>query len=787
MTAINLKMWRDLWHLRSQAFAILLVLACGVATYIMFLSALDSLNLTKDTFYRDYRFGDVFVGLRRAPESLRKRIAQIPGVADAATQISGIVNVDVPDFPEPVTGYIVSVPDHGEMQLNDLFLRKGRKHISGRNDEIVINDGFAKAHGLHPGDRLRVIIKGNRKDLRIVGTGMSPEYLSFARPGSAFPDPKRQIVIWMARTPLGHAYAMYGAFNSAVLRLDSGARVKDVITQLDSLLKPYGGGGAISREDHGPYKYLTNEINQLDILSNIFPGLFLAVAAFLLNVVITRLVATQREQIATLIAFGYSNLNVTLHYIQFVLVIVIIGTGIGILSGLWLGNMLAEIFASLFRLPYLEFILRPAVILKAVIVSITTAMFGTLFAVRLVAQLNPAEAMRPEAPALYRQSVMERAGLKLWFSAPTRMILRHMERHRVKSGLTIIGIALACAIVMSGRFQEDSMSYILDVQYKFSQRQDLSLAFIEPTLYRSLYDLLNLQGVEHGEVYRSAVVRLHNGHLYYLTSITALEPGGKIIQFLDVDLKPFQLPASGIVLSDYFSTILGVKPGDWISVELLDGKETRRQVQVVAFAKQYLGVAGYMSLQSLNRLLREPTAINGAILSVDQRELPELMKRLKTLPRIAGSIVRQREIINYRKMMNQTMLFYATVATIFATVIAVGIVFNSARIMLIERSRELASLRVLGMKRSEISYILLGELAILVLLAIPLGMCFGYGICAYIASTLVTEMYRVPLILKPGTYAYAALVVLVAATVSAFMVRRKLDELDLISVLKTKE
>lgn len=787
MIAINKKMWRDLWHMRGQALAIMLVLICGVATFVMFLSALDSINLTRDSFYREYRFGDVFVGLGRAPENVSKRIAAIPGVADVSTEVFGVVTADIPDFPEPVTGYIISLPDHGEKRLNNLYLRKGRNIISGRNDEIIINDEFAKAHDLHPGDRLKVIIKGIQKDLRIVGTGMSPEFLSFVRPGSAFPDEKRQIVIWMARTPLGHALDMYGAFNNAVLRLERTANPKDVITRVDELLKPYGAGGAVAREDNGSYKYITNEIEQFGNLSDIFPGLFLGVAAFLLNVVITRLVVTQREQIAVLKAFGYTNAAISLHYVELVLVIVIFGTGLGILSGVWLGNMLAEIYVGFFRLPDLIFILQPAIITKAVIVSIAAAVAGTLVAVRMVVKLRPAEAMRPEIPVAYRQSILERAGFRSWLSAPTRMVLRHIERHLLKSGFSIVGIALASAIVMSGRFSIDSMNYILDVQYKFSQRQDLSLAFIEPTVYRSLYDLLNIPGVEHGEVYHSVVVRLHNGYRNFRTSVIGMEPGGKIIQFLNVDLRPIDLPSEGIILSDYLAGVLDVKPGDWIVMEILDGKGTRKKVRVAGFAKQYLGVAGYMNLDALNRLLPGAHAITGVSLSVDKQTLPGLLKRLKSIPRIAGSIVREQEMINYRKMMDQTMIFYSTIATIFAVVIAVGIVYNSARIMLVERGRELASLRVLGMNRGEISYILLGELTILVILAIPLGHLFGYGICAYITSNLQNEIYRVPLVISPATYTFAYLVVIVAAAVSALLVRRKLDELDLIAVLKTRE
>jgi len=787
MTAINQKMWRDLWHLRGQALAIGLVIASGVATFVMFLSTLDSLYLTRDSFYRDYRFADVFVSLKRAPETLHQRIAAIPGVSVVDTRVVAPITIDIPDFAEPITGVINSLPDHGEPPLNDLFLRAGSTVSSGRNDEVVISEAFAAAHGLRPGDRLRVVIKGIQKDLRIVGTGVTPEYLYQIRPGSVFPDHERHAIMWMARTPLGHAYDMHRAFNSVVLQLEATAKVEEVIERLDTLLTPYGGIGAIAREDQFSHEFLTSEIDQLDNLSGIFPIIFLGVAAFLLNVVVSRLVGTQREQIAVLKAFGYRNLVITLHYVQLVIVIVILGIGLGIGLGTWLGHMLAEIFVTIFGLPYLEFVLHPLVIIKAIMVTGVAALVGTLFAVRTAAQLRPAEAMRPAAPALYRQTLLERVGLQRWLSPPSRMILRHLERQPVKSGLSIIGIALACGTLMTGRFQEDTVTYMMDVQYKFKQRQDVSLAFYEPTSRRALYDLLNLPGVEHGEVYRGVPVRLRYAHRSYRTSLSGVEPGGQILQFLDAELKPFSLPPAGIVLADYFGTILGVKPGDWITVEVLEGKRPTRQVQVVGMVNQLLGVSGYMDLQALNRLLREGPAINGAFLSVDEPGMPEVFRRLKNMPRIAGVVVRKQELINFHKTMEETMLFYVMVASIFAVVITVGVVYNSARITLTERSRELASLRVLGFSRGEISYILLGELAILTLLAMPLGMLMGYGLCGYIASDLETDLYRVPLILEADTYAFAALVVMSAAVVSALMVRRQLDRLDLIAVLKTKE
>ena len=787
MTAINRKMWRDLWQLRGQALAIALVIASGVATYVMFLSTLDSLHLTRSTFYKDYRFADVFAALKRAPESMRQRIAAIPGVAVVDTRVVAPITIDIPDFPEPITGLITSLPDHEAPGLNALYLREGRSVASGRDDEVVISEAFAQAHSLRPGDRLRIIIKGVQKDLRIVGTGVTPEHIHQLRPGSVFPDPKRHGIAWMARTPLGHAYDMDGAFNSVALRLEATANLDDVISRLDDLLTPYGDTGAIARENQPSHRFLSQEFDQLDNMSGIFPVIFLAVAAFLLNVVVTRLVGTQREQIAALKAFGYGNWRITLHYTQLVTIIVVLGTALGIAVGAWLGYSLAELYTTFFRLPFLKFVLLPVVIVKAVLVSMSTALAGTLFAVRMAAKLRPAQAMHPEAPALYKQSLLERAGLQHWLSAPNRMILRHLERQPLKSCLSIIGIAFACAILMTGRFQNDSVGFIMDVQYKFTQRQDLALWFVEPTSYRALYDLRNMPAVLSGEPFRFVPVRFRFEHRSYRSSITGVEPYGQITQLLDIDLKPIVLPSAGIVLADYFREILGVKPGDWITVEVLEGRRLIREVQVVGLVKQYLGVSGYMDLQALNRLLREGPTINGAFLSVDTRDMHKIFKQLKQTPRIEGSAVREQEIINFNKTMEETMLFFLSVATVFAVVIAVGVIYNSAHIILTERSRELASLRVLGFTRAEISYILLGELAILSFLAIPLGLLFGYSLCGYITYTINTDLYRVPLILEPDTYAFAALVVIIAALVSALAVRRRLDRLDLIAVLKTKE
>ena len=787
MRAIDRKLWRDLWHVRGQAVAIALVVASGIATYIMFLSTLASLQETRDHYYRDYRFADVFVSLKRAPESLRRRIAEVPGVAQVDTRVVAPVTVDIPGFAEPVTGIITSIPDHAEPLLNRLFLREGRRVGAGSSDEVMVSEAFAEAHGFRPGDRLRVVVKGVRKELVIVGTAASPEHIHQLRPGSAFPDYARYGVMWMARTPLGNAYDMEGAFNSAVVTLSAGADARDVIDRLDDLLARYGGTGAIAREDQRSHRFLSEEFKQLRNLSGVFPMIFLGVAAFLLNVVVARLVGTQRDQIAALKAFGYSNRQVAFHYVKFVLVILAVGAIAGVAMGAWLGQGLSAVYTRFFRLPYLEFALTPSLILKPVAVAAVVVLAGTLAAVRGAARLRPAEALRAEAPAVYRETLLERLGARRLLSQPSRMILRHLARRPVKAGLSVIGIACACGIMMTGRFQEDTVSFMLDVQFDLSQREDLAVTFVDPTSRRVLWDLESLPGVEYAEPFRTVPVRLRFQHRSFRTSLEGVDPDGHLKQLVDTRLARVTVPPDGLLLTGYLGEILGVRPGDRLIVEVLEGDRPVREVPVVALVNQYVGVSAYMDLAALNRLLREGHAVSGAYLDIDGDQASGVFQRLKETPRVAGVVERGQEIRNFRKTMDETMIFFVTVATFFAAVITFGVVYNSARITLTERSRELASLRVLGFTRQEIAYLLLGELGLLTLLAIPPGLLIGRGLCGYIAATAQTDLYRVPLVLEPSTYAFAVLVVLAAAAVSGLIVRRRLDELDLIGVLKARE
>jgi putative ABC transport system permease protein len=780
-------MWRDLWRMKSQMAAIALVLTCGLATYIMFLSTLDSLRTTQQRYYRDYQFAELFVSLKRAPESLLQRIQALDGVARVESRVVAQVRLDMPGFSEPVTGLMLSVSDAGAHGLNALHLHSGRLPDPVSAEEVVVSTPFAQAHRLQPGDHFGALLNGRRQTMVVVGTALSPEFVQQMRPGSAFPDYLRYGVMWMGRRALGQAYDMHGAFNDLAVSLRPGANVQQVIERVDQLLKPYGGLGALARKDQRSHRFLTQELTQLGTLASLFPAIFLGISAFLLNVVISRLVALQREQVATLKAFGYSNAAVLRHYFKLVSVVASTGAIGGIILGAWLGKLLAALYTQFYHFPYLEFGLEPGMVFAGVLVSLAAAGAGTTFAIWRAVRMSPAQAMRPPAPATYRETLVERLGLKHLLSQPSRMILRNIQRHAVQSTLTVLGIALACGIIPTGLFQRDTVSYMVNLQFGMVQREDLAVTLTEPAGWRALSELQALPGVLRAEPFRIVPVRLRHGQRSHSGAIRGLEPGGDLARVLDADLRPVPLPAEGIVLTDFLATMLDVRVGDRLLIEVLEGNRPLREATVAGLVHEYIGVSAYMQLGSLNRLMHEGRTVSGAYLAIDQAQLATLYARLQRLPRVAGVAERAQEIRNFNRVMRETMLFFTYVATAFSMVIAFGVIYNSARIALTERGRELASLRVLGFTRPEIAYVLLGELALLTLLAIPFGMLFARWMCYYIAHAMQNDLFRVPVVLVPQTYAIAAAVVLVSAALSGIAVRARLDKLDLIAVLKTAE
>lgn len=787
MRAIHRKLLRDLWGIKSQALAIALVIGAGIAMYVMYLSTFDSLRLTQATYYERYRFADVFASLKRAPRSLEERIAAIPGVASSATRVVAEVTLDVEGLAEPAVGRLISIPERGPVPLNRLFLRRGRMPEAFRSDEAVVSEAFADARGLDLGDHVAAVINGRRRELEVVGVALSPEFVYTIRPGEIIPDDGRFGIFWMRRQGLAGAFDMEGGFNDVALLLSPGASADVVISRLDRLLATYGGLGAVPRRLQTSHWYLDNELTQLQNVGRFIPIVFLAVAAFLLSVVLTRIVSVQREQIAALKALGYSNRDIGLHYAGWSLAISLLGAAFGVGFGAWMGHGMTGMYNAYFRFPVLQYTLAAKVALTAAAISVAAGGLGAVGAVRRAVRLPPAEAMRPEPPASYRESRIERLGLKRWLSQAGRMVLRNLNRRPVRTLLSVVGIAFAGAMMIVGSFFLDSMDEMMEVQFFVAQRQDVTVTFVEPRSQGALHEVGRLPGVMAAEPLRSVPVRLRAGHLHRQVAIMGLPAEQRLNRVIDRDLEAVTLPPGGLVLSTALADILEVRTGDEVTIEVLEGARPVRRAQVAGLVEEYMGTSVYMEAGALHRLMREAGSLSGAFLQVDGADLDQLYRRLKRLPAVAAVTIKLAAVQSFKDTLAQNMNLMIFFNVIFAGVIAFGVVYNAARVSLSERSRELASLRVMGFTRGEISAILLGELATITLASLPLGMGLGYGFAWLLVQAFETELYRFPLVVLPRTYAWAAITVLVAATVSGLVVRRKLDRLDLVAVLKTRE
>jgi putative ABC transport system permease protein len=794
MRALDRKLLRDLRLLWSQALTIALVVASGVAGFITTLSAVDSLAVARDRYYAADRFADVFATVKRAPNALGERLRALPGVADAQTTIEHTVRVEIAGSSDPIMGHLIGLDPQHPPRMNRVSLRSGRwldangTHAGGTHADstldALVSEGFAEARGLGPGDRVRALIDGKRRDLRIVGIALSPEYI-FAGFGG-MPDMRGFGVFWVDRETLAAAYDMDGASNHVAIKLAPGASEVAVIAAVERLISPYGGREAHGREDQTSHTMLQNEIKEQQVLGTVLPSIFLAVAAFLLNVVISRLVATQREQIAALKALGYPNRSIGGYYLKLVLLIVVAGLALGVLLGKWLGTLFIGLYAEFFHFPDFGHRLAPWLLLVSIGIVLVTAVAGTLNTLFATVRLAPAEAMRPPAPGRYRRTLAERLGIT---GLPTtlRMILRNIERRPLRSALSIAGVAAAVAIVIMGNFFRDAIEAIVDSTFNLQMRSDVIVWVAEPVNDSARLTVARLPGAIAVESGRDVPVRLIHGQRSERSAIQGYAARPALRRIVDVDGRLASPHDDGLLMTDRLADKLGLRVGDRVRIETLEGRAVVRTVPVVATVRDMMGLNVYMERRALNRLLGEDDVSTQFAVAVERGGEDRFLRAAMTVPRIVGAFSKATLWRNMQEISARNIRIMSTILTVFAAVIAVGVVYNNARIALAERGWELASLRVLGFSRAEVSALLLGELALTIAVALPLGMLAGYALVHLIVELLRSDQFFFPVAIRPRTYAWACLAVLAAGIASALVVRRRIDRLDMVAALKTRE
>ncbi|HSD22478.1 MAG TPA: FtsX-like permease family protein, partial [Anaeromyxobacter sp.] len=606
-------------------------------------------------------------------------------------------------------------------------------------------------------------------------------------PGAIADDPARYAILWMNRAPLASAFQLEGAFNDVSLLLQPGASEQTVRAAVDRLLRPYGCDGAVAREDQQSNKILTSELGLLESLAAMMPMMFLAVAAFLVNMVLGRLVTLQRPEIATLKAVGYGNDAVRAHYAGLVAVVLLPGSALGIAGGYWLGRQMVELYATVFRFPGVRFDPSVALIAAAILLSGGAALAGALLAVRAAVRLPPAEAMRPPAPAVYHRTLLERLRLSTVAGPNAMMVLRELERRPLRTLLSSLGIAGALALLVLGRFALDSVEAYLEGSLRREQRQDLAVSFDRPVSPRALRELAAMPGVRRVEGLRAVAARVRHEHRARDTVLVGLPPGATLRRLVERGGREVPVPPDGILVTKKLGEVLGLRLGDRPEVEIREGSRPVVRPAVAGFVDESIGLQLYAREDLVARLEGDLGAVGSAMLTIDPPQTAAVEERLRRLPRVVAVSDLDADVGRMRDMQAAVEDVRTIVCLVLAATVIFGVVYNNARIALATRARELGSLRVLGFSTREIAWILIGGMWVELAIATPIGLYLGHSWAQLVFRMMDQEQFRWQVYVAPSTYLLATLVGVLAVAASALWVRRNVDRLDLIGVLKTRE
>ena len=784
---LDRKLGRDLWRMRWQVLAIALLIACGVSVAVMSFSAQQALARAQADFYRETRFADVFARAKRAPISRVRDLSVMEGVTavDARIVESGLM--DVPGLARPAIAQLISLPDDPGRCLNCVRLVRGRMPAPGQAGEAVALNSFLQAARVRLGDRLTATIEGRAATFTIVGAVLSPEYVYVPAPESFMPDDAHQAVLWAPRAAVERAAGMSGAFNSVSMTLARGASAPSVLRDTDRLLATYGGRAAYARKDQPSHAFLTAELKELSTSASILPPIFLLVAAAMVHLVVTRLVEAEREQIGLLKAFGYSDRAAARNYWRMAGAVGLLGALGGGLIGGSLGAAIVDLYRQYFRFPVLAVDFDWTAFTVATAVSIAAAIAGSLTAVRRAVALAPALAMQPPRPAAFHSGLLDHLVRGRTVDQATRMIVRNLERFPTRALLTLSGLAAGLTLLVGTQFLFDAIDLVVDRSYFRTQRWSDQVSFVEPRAVGAVAGVAREPGVFAAEPVRVVAVRLKVGARQETTRIVGLEPTAALHRPLDGADRPTPLVGSGLVLSEALAARLGLRPGDQVWAEVIDGPAPSRLLMVTGLARDYSGFAAYMDRHALNRLMGEGDLASGAELLIAPDVRSAFYRAIEATPQIVGASSRDDTVAGWRQVMAEsfqvTMAFYLG----FAGAIAFGVAYNMCRISLLERARDLATLRVLGFGRVACAYILLGELAVLVLAAIPLGIVGGDAFSHGLVAAYSRNDVRMPATISASSYGVAIAAYLIAVALAGGLVARRIWTFDLVAVLKTRE
>lgn len=786
MTGLHRKLGRDYKTLGAQVFTIALLIVGGVSVLVSSWSSYQSLEKAKNSYYQEYQFADVFAEIVRAPEMEAQKIAAIEGVERVETRLIEFGLVDVPNQAEPALGRLISWAGPGQI-INRIYIRRGRLPQKSSRVEVVIHESFAEAHTLRPGDPLQVTLNGQKRDLIISGIGLSPEYVYALSPLAPLPDDRHFGVLWMRREDMEAMTAMAGAFNSVQVKVRASASIAEIKRQMDRVLEPFGSQLAYDRSRQMSDVFVQDEIRQQRVMAFVLPSIFMAVAMFILNVILSRLIALHRGQIATLKSLGYSGLDLTFHYFQLVTLILLTGIGPALLAGAGIGHWYAGLYKEFFRFPVIDFSLSLSSIGWGVIAGLVPGWVGAAAALAQVARLRPAEALRPPSPPNFQRGLFEKFAWARKLDIFSKMVLRSLLFRPARLALSILGMSAAVAILITGSFWSDVVDFIIHRQFQEMRREDLTVSLLHPRDLSVYREMKRLPGVIMVEGSRAVPVRLQFRNFKKEISLLGWEPSAEMSRVLDQKGRVIRPVPGGVLLSRYFQIQYGLRPGEDLEFRWLEGSQKEFRAPLAGFVDDLVGQQAYALKSDLHRWLGEAPVVDTVYVKIDPRLAEKAYVALKDRPEVTSVSVKELLLRSFSRTVGDMVLTFTFILYAFAVAIAGAVMYNTARIGFSERGWELASLRIMGFAVRPAFEILFLDIGLQVICALIPGLLVGYGLASLSTNLIHNETFKFPLVIDLSTYGAAVLVIVLTYLASGFLLYYRVAKLDFSEALKARD
>ncbi len=788
-SALRKKLLRDVAGMWGQFAAATAVVLLATMVFVTFRVTYNSLIQCRDAYYRENRFADFFVNLERAPRSALRDVEAIPGVWRVQGRIVKEVPLEVPGNEGSVVGRIVSMPERRERLINDIHMVRGSYFPGTSLKEVIVNPRFCKANGLQVGDTFQATINERKEDLRIVGMAMSPEYVYVIRNVQQLaPDDESFGVIFAREAFVEDAFNLTNAFNDLAGLLRPGADVDRVLEGIEEELSTYGVYLKHGRFDQPSNRYLHEELKGVRAASRAVPMVFLLVAAAVIHVIVRRLTELQRTQIGLLCALGYTKGQVIWHYVSYALVIGVAGTVLGAVLSRWAAGLFLIMYRKFFTFPSLTVRFQASPVFFALALNCGVCIVGAGRSAWRVLKMEPAVALAPK-PAEEQPIVHVGVLAALWQRLPLtwRIAVRNTFRNRARTLFSAGGVAVAMMILVVGRTTNDFVDFIIEHHFGKVELADVRVEFVNERPESAAYDVRHVDGVRRVEGIYQIGADLRKAWRTKFVAILGLPRENRLYRVLDRSGARTRVPPQGLIVPRMLADRLDLRPGDTVGLDPFVEDLDERDAVVRGVVDEYMGMNVYADRKHLARLLGKGPMLTGAMATVERRRLKQVMDSLDDLPGVRAVTATGQTLESFMESVEELIGVAVLVQTIAGAVIAFAVIYNASSVSIAEQERDLACMHSLGYSRRQVADIATHEVMPLGLIGVILGVPLAILVSHIIADAFETDLYRLPMVVRPVTYLTCAVLVLCFLFISRWLVRRRVYRIDIVRRLKTRE